>query len=117
MQLTEQLGGVGAPRGDHRRSCVAPDCHYGNTLRDEDAGWSVDRAGRERNVQSSRIVELREAVRRVADGDFSRTKAQAGHEDGVLRAMLHFRGQMSEGLRQHVDTRLARLKAQFIPGP
>ncbi len=92
------------------------DCHYGNTLRDEEAGWSVERASRERNVQPSRIVELRRAVNAVADGEPSRTKAQAGHEDGVLRALLHFRGGMSEGLRQHIDTRLAKLRAEFIPG-
>jgi|RhiMethySRZTD1v2_1073278.scaffolds.fasta_scaffold883483_2 hypothetical protein len=91
------------------------DCHYGNTLRDEEAGWTAEYAAGERNVQPDRIVELREAVRAVVDGEFSRTKAQAGHEDGVRRALLHFRGEMSKGLRQCVDTRLARLKAEFIP--
>ena len=29
--------------------------------------------------------------------------------------LLHFRGEMSEGLRQHIDTRLARLKVEFLP--
>jgi hypothetical protein len=91
------------------------DCHYGNTQRDEEAGWSVDRAARERNVTTDRIVELRAAVRRVSNGEHSRNKAQAGHEDGVLRAVLHFRSGMSEALRQHIDTRLVRLKAEFIP--
>ncbi len=43
------------------------DCHYGNTLRDEEAGWTVERATRERNVQPGRIVELRHAVRAVVD--------------------------------------------------
>lgn len=38
------------------------DCHYGNTLRDKEAGQSVEHAGREHNVQASRIVELRTAV-------------------------------------------------------
>jgi head-tail adaptor len=90
------------------------DCHYGNTLRDE-AGWTVEHAARERNVRTDRIVELRTAVRRVGNGEHSRTKAQAGHEDGVLRALLHFQNEMSAELRQHVDTRLAQLKAQFIP--
>ena len=91
------------------------DCHYGNTLRDEEAGWTVAKAAVERNVRSDRIVELRAAVRRAILGEHSQTKAQVGHEDGVLRALLHFRGELSEGLRQHIDTRLARLKADFLP--
>ena len=91
------------------------DCHYGNTLRDEEAGWSIEHAARERNVRTDRIVELRAAVRRAGNSEHSRTKAQAGHEDGVLRALLHFRNEMSDGLRQHIDTRLTRLKAEFIP--
>jgi len=91
------------------------DCHYGNTLRDEEAGWSVEHAARERNVRTDRIDELRAAVRRAGDGERSRTKAQAGHEDGVLRALLYFRNEMSDGLRQHIDTRLSRLKAELIP--
>jgi hypothetical protein len=92
------------------------DCHYGNTLRDEEAGWTVERAARERNVQPDRIVELRQAVHAVVDGEFSRNKTQAGHESGVLRALLHFRGGMSEGLRQYVDTRITRLRWEFDPG-
>jgi head-tail adaptor len=90
-------------------------CRYGNTFRDEEAGWSVERAARERNVKTDRIVELRASVRRACNGEHSRTRAQAGHEDGVLRALLHFRSEMSGELRQHVDTRLTRLKAEFIP--
>lgn len=91
------------------------DCHYGNALRDDEAGWSVEQAAGERNVRTDRIVALRAAVRRAADGEHSRNKAQAGHEDGVLRALLHFRHEMSDELRQHIDTRLTRLKAEFIP--
>lgn len=91
------------------------DCHYGNTLRDAEAGWTAEYAAGERNVQPGRIVELRKAVRAVADADLSTTKAQAGHEDGVLRALLHFRGELPEGLRQHIDRRLAALKAEFLP--
>jgi hypothetical protein len=91
------------------------DCHYGNTLRDEEAGWTAEYAAGERNVQPGRIVELRGAVRAATDGQVSRTKAQAGHEDGVLRALLHFRGEMSEGLRRHIDTQLTRLKTEFLP--
>lgn len=52
----------------------------------------------------------------MRDGEFSRNATQAGHEDGVLRALLHFRSEMSDGLRQYIDTRLAQLKAEFLPG-
>jgi hypothetical protein len=54
------------------------DCHYGNTLRDEEAGWSVEHAARERNVQTDRIRELRAAVGRASRGEPSRIKAHAG---------------------------------------
>jgi hypothetical protein len=91
------------------------DCHDGNTLRDKEAGWSVARAAGERNVTPARIRELRAAVGRASHGERSRIKAHAGHEDGVLRALLHFRAEMSEELRQHISTRLAALKAEFIP--
>jgi hypothetical protein len=49
----------------------------------------------------------------VANGVHSINKKQAGHEDGVLRALLHFRGVMSDGLRQYIPTRLAQLQPQF----
>jgi hypothetical protein len=104
------------PHRDEIRSLLRhADCHYGNTLRDEEAGWTVEHTARERNVQPGRIVELRGAVHAVADGHLSRTKAQAGHEDGVLRALLHFRGEMSEELGRHISARLARIKAEFLP--
>lgn len=90
------------------------DCHYGNSLRDEEANLTiVEAASRRDEVRLDRIVELRHAVRMVADGEWSHTKAQAGHEDGVLRALLHFEAQMSDGLRQHVHTRLAQLQPEF----
>lgn len=89
------------------------DCHYGNTLCDEEAGWTVDHAARERNVQASRIVELRRAVRAAADGQFSRTKAQAGHEDGVLRALLQFRNRDVRRAAGHVHARLVQLQREF----
>ncbi|PPJ23993.1 hypothetical protein [Nocardia nova] len=88
-------------------------CHYGHALRDEEAGWSLERAAREHNVLTSRIGDLRRAVRSVLDGEVSRVATWADHEDAVLRALLHFRGEMSEGLRQHVDTRLIQLRAEF----
>ncbi|WP_310773619.1 hypothetical protein [Mycobacterium sp. Z3061] len=91
------------------------DCHYGNTLRDEQAGWSIERAATERRVRPERIVELRAAVHRVCDGEHSNNKTQAGYEDAVLRALLHFRGEMSAGLRQHIDMRLTRLRSEYLP--
>ncbi|WP_395307511.1 hypothetical protein V4U86_19095 [Mycobacterium sp. AMU20-3851] len=91
------------------------DCHYGNALRDEEAGRGVDQAADERSVRTDRIVALRAAVHRVANGKASVSKTQAGHEDGVLRALLHFRNEMSGELQQHIDTGLARLKAEYIP--
>jgi hypothetical protein len=77
----------------HREEILAllrrADCHYGNALRDAEVGLTVDEAADKRKVRTDRIVALRAAVRRVGDGEHSRTKAQAGHEDGVLRALLH----------------------------
>ena len=64
-------------------------------------------------MRADRIVDLRNGVHMVADGENSINKKQAGHEDGVLRALLHFRSQMSEGLRQHVLARLAQVQPQF----
>ncbi len=90
------------------------DCHYGSALRDEEAGWTVEHAARERGeVRLDRINDLRHAVRMVADGESSQTKAQAGHEDGVLRALLHFEAEMSDGLRERVYARLAKLQPEF----
>jgi hypothetical protein len=86
----------------------------GGELRDEEAGLTVEDAARERDeVRLDRIVDLRRAVRMVADGDCSRTKAQAGHEDGVLRALLHLEAKMSDGLRRHVYARLSQLQPEF----
>jgi len=49
----------------------------------------------------------------VADDEHSLNKTQAGHEDGVLRALLHFRREMSGGLHRHILTRLANLQPEF----
>ena len=90
------------------------DCHYGWALRDEEEGLTVEQAANKRDqVRTDRIVELRRAVHMVADGVHSVNKKQAGHENGVLRALLHFRGVMSDGLRQYIPTRLAQLQPQF----
>ena len=90
------------------------DCHYGNALRDEEEGLSVEEAAFKRDqVLTSRIVQLRRAVNMVADGEHSVNKTQAGHEDGVLRALLHFQGEMSSELRQHILAHLAYVQSQF----
>ena len=90
------------------------DCHYGNALRDEEAGWTVEHAARERDaVRLDRIMDLRRAVRMVSDGELSQTKVQAGHEDGVLRALLHFETEMSDGLRARILARLVQLQPEF----
>ena len=90
------------------------DCHYGWALRDEEEGLTVEEAANKRDqVRTDRIVELRKAVHMVADGEHSINKKQAVHEDGVLRALMHFRGVMSDGLRQYISARLAQLQPQF----
>lgn len=90
------------------------DCHYGNALRDEEAGLSIaDAAAKRDEVKLDRIEDLRRAVHQVADAEPSRTKAEAGHEDGVLRALLHFESEMSQELRQHVYARLAAVQSEF----
>ncbi len=90
------------------------DCHYGWALRDEEEGLSVDQAAVKRDqVRTDRIVELRRAVHMVAGGECSINKKQAAHEEAVLRALLHFEGHMSGGLRQHIIARLAVLQPQF----
>ncbi len=90
------------------------DCHYGNALRDEEAGLSIAEAAAKRDeVKLDRIEDLRHAVHQVADAEPSRTKAEAGHEDGVLRALLHFESEMSLELRQHVYARLTAVQSEF----
>lgn len=90
------------------------DCHYGNALRDEEARLSIVEAAAKRDeVKLNRIEDLRRAVHQVADAEPSRTKAEAGHEDGVLRALLHFESEMSPELRQHVYACLAAVQSKF----
>lgn len=90
------------------------DCHYGFALRDEEAGLTVGEAAAKRDeVKLDRIVDLRRALQQVADGVHSVTKKEAGHEDGVLRALLHFEHEMSEELRRHVYTRLTAAQQEF----
>lgn len=90
------------------------DCHYGDALRDEEAELSIEQAARKRDeVRIDRIVDLRRAVRMAADGEPSANKKQAGHEDGVLRALLHFQQEMSSELSRHIRVRLADLQPRF----
>lgn len=89
-------------------------CHYGSALRDEDDGLTpADAAAKRDEVRIDRIADLRRAVHQVADGQPSRTKAEAGHEDGVLRALLHFDAEISPELRSHVYARLAAVQSEF----
>lgn len=102
----------------HREEVLAllrrADCHYGAALRDEEEGLSVVEAAHKRDrVKTDRIVALRRAVHTVADDERSQLKKQGEHEEAVLRALLHFRDQMSEGLHRHVLARLAHLQTQF----
>ena len=103
----------------HREEILAllrrADCHYGNALRDADAGLTVDEAADKRKVRTDRIVALRAAVRRVGDGEHARTKGSGGPRGRGAPCPAAFRSEMSDGLRQHIDTGLARLKAQFLP--
>lgn len=90
------------------------DCHYGFALRDEDGGLTTAAAAAKRDeVKLDRIVDLRRAVHQVAKGIHSVTKKEAGHEDGVLRALLHFETEMSDALREHVYSRLAAAQQEF----
>lgn len=92
------------------------DCHYGNTLRDEEAGRSVEEAARRRSVKPERIVELRERIRVVVvDREVSGNKTRAEHEAAILRALLHFRSVMSDGLLHQVKMRIVDLKTEFLP--
>lgn len=90
------------------------DCHYANALRDEEDGLSIEDAARKRDeVRLDRTIDLRRAVHMVALGEHSQSKAQAGHEDGVLRALLHLEGQMSMELRRYICARLAEVQSEF----
>lgn len=90
------------------------DCHYGNTLRDEDDRLTIAEASARRDhVKLDRIRDLRRAIHQVANGEPSRTKKEAGHEDAVLRALLHFASELSPELSHHVHARLAKVQAEF----
>lgn len=90
------------------------DCHYGAALRDEEEGLTIEEAAHKRDqVRTDRIVDLRRAVKMVADNEHSQVKKQGAHEEAVLRALLHFQGQMSSGLRQHILSRLTELQPRF----
>jgi len=51
----------------------------------------------------------------VLAGEFSANETQASYDEAVYRALLHFRGEMSDGLRQYLLAQLARSKAEWCP--
>ncbi|MBE5469553.1 protein NO VEIN domain-containing protein [Mycobacteroides abscessus] len=87
------------------------DCHYGNTIRDEDDELTPAEAAAKRDVKPGRIVELRRAVHQVADGEHSRVAKWAAHEDAVLRALLNREAEMTPELHQYVLTRLEEVQS------
>lgn len=88
-------------------------CHYGATFLHEEAGLTVEEAARELNVKPAQVNYCRRGVHNVLNGEFAATKTQSTYDEAVLRALLHFRGEMTEGLRQRVDARLNRLRTKF----
>ncbi|MDH6245505.1 hypothetical protein [Mycobacterium sp. OTB74] len=90
-------------------------CHFGHTLREIEDGLTVDQASELRDVSRDQVAACRRAVQRVLNGEFSTNVTQAGYDEAVHRALLHHRGEMSDGLRQHVDTKLAWFKAEWLP--
>ena len=90
-------------------------CHFGHTFREELDGLSVDEASDKRDVGRDQVASCRHAVHRVLAGEFSANETQASYDEAVYRALLHFRGEMSDGLRQYVLAQLARFKAEWLP--
>ncbi|QZA09632.1 DUF3883 domain-containing protein [Mycolicibacter heraklionensis] len=87
-------------------------CHYGAQLLYDEAGWTVEDTANELDVQQQRVRACRRSVHRVIDGQFAANKTQADFDADALRALLHFRGEMSDGLREHINTRLNRLRTE-----
>ncbi|ORW12416.1 hypothetical protein AWC16_08425 [Mycolicibacter longobardus] len=90
-------------------------CHFGHTFREERDGLSVDEAAEKRDVGRDQVASCRRAVYRVLAGEFSANETQATYDEAVYRALLHFRGEMSDGLRQYVLGQLTRFKAEWLP--
>lgn len=88
-------------------------CHYGARLRYQEAGFTVDEAARDLGIAESQVSNCRRGVQRVLDGVVAPNKSQASYDEAILRALKHFRDEMSPELRQHLDTRLSGLQALF----
>jgi hypothetical protein len=83
-----RLAGKLAGRGERLPAAIPA---HARSVAHEEAGLDVEEAARTRDeVRPDRIVDLRLAIRMVANAERSLNKRQAGHEDGVLRALLHF---------------------------
>lgn len=111
------LGPVPQTANPHRKDITAflrrARCHYGATLLYEEAGLTVDEAARELGISRDQVSSCRRGVRRVLDDEFAANKTQASYDQAVLRSLMHFRDEMTNGLREHVDTRLAGLRTTF----
>ncbi|MBE5513767.1 Uncharacterised protein [Mycobacteroides abscessus subsp. abscessus] len=90
------------------------DCHFGHTLREVEDGLTVDEASVKRDVGRDQVASCRRAVNRVLDGTFSANETQASYDEAVFRALLHFRGEMSDGLSRYVLAQLARFKSDYF---
>ncbi len=98
-------------RGFLRRA----ECHFGHTLREEEAGLTVEDAATKRNIGTAQLRSCRRGVSNVLEGEFTASKAQARYDEAVYRALLHFRSEMTDGLRHHIDVQLTRFKAEYFP--
>ncbi|ULP48048.1 hypothetical protein [Mycolicibacter virginiensis] len=92
------------------------ECHFGHTLREEEAGLTVEEAAEKRNIGAAQVRSCRRGVHNALGGEFTTSKAQARYDEAVYRALLHFRGEMTDGLRHHIDMQLRRFKAEYFPG-
>jgi hypothetical protein len=90
-------------------------CPFGRTFREELDGLSVDQASEKGDVGRDQVASCRHTVHRVLAGEFSANATQASYDEAVYRALLHFRGEMSDGLRQYVLAQLAWYKAERLP--
>lgn len=88
-------------------------CHYGANLLYEEDGFTVDEAAAELGISSKQVRSCRRAIHRVLDGVVADNPSQAGYDEAIIRALKHFRGEMSPELRQYLDTRHAGLWTMF----
>lgn len=89
------------------------DCHFGHTLREVEAALTVDQVSQLRDVGRDQVASCRHAVHRVLGGEFAANSTQASYDEAVHRALLHFRGEMSDEAHQYVLSRLDELRRRF----